>query len=483
MAIRRGYLSSTGGFADGFTSGFGLMNQAYTDKRKLDQAEENMQYERERDAARDRQTQLNFDAQQAKLDRQYALDQQSLEARQESNRIAQETGQTQADAALQRAQTAAATEERLASAADAEAENAAYLQKAGSAIQTLNTMLQAPAGTYSYEQILEQVQATEGGVLDIYKFLDPKFQSDFANLTKTLESDLANGNVDFTNRALLDGLSSLFDARRGRLVGKTVDETFINAPDQYKTGDWEVADRFITDVKPLEGQEGMLSATVGVRLVHKETGESAYYDAPLTEGRGQGAGPAGVSIKDAIDGVAGTSMLIQEIEKHRGLVENALITSKFGGGADATANFERAVANEINSMKEQIKGLEDGKDIIPTKRNGSLTEDDFRSVARSRVLGTGRQAPDFASDRMRIISEFKEEYEPLLRRAISNDTGERIRFSDSEILRMVAQEDRAGLNNYLEKLLKSKGGRLSGSNNRTKGRGIAGSAMERNSGD
>ena len=37
MSYRRGYLSSTGGFADGFTSGFGLMNDAYINKRKLDQ--------------------------------------------------------------------------------------------------------------------------------------------------------------------------------------------------------------------------------------------------------------------------------------------------------------------------------------------------------------------------------------------------------------------------------------------------------------
>ncbi len=122
MVTRRGYLSSTGGFADGFTSGFGLMNQAYTDKRKLDQAEENMQYERERDSARDRQTQANFEAQQAKLDRQYGLDQQRLEAQEDATEVARNTGLAQATAAQQRAETDAATEERLSSAADAEAQ-------------------------------------------------------------------------------------------------------------------------------------------------------------------------------------------------------------------------------------------------------------------------------------------------------------------------------------------------------------------------
>ena len=50
MVTRRGYLGSTGGFADGFTQGFGLLNQAFNDKRKLDTAEEELQYRRGIDA-------------------------------------------------------------------------------------------------------------------------------------------------------------------------------------------------------------------------------------------------------------------------------------------------------------------------------------------------------------------------------------------------------------------------------------------------
>lgn len=483
MVTRRGYLSSTGGFADGFTSGFGLMNQAYTDRRKLDQAEELMQYERERDAARDRQTQANFEAQQAKLDRQYGLDVKQFEAQQEQNKIARETGLAQATAAQSRAETAAATEARLQAAADAEQaerEKAEYLTRASNAYARINTMLQAPVGTYSYDQIIAAIDETAGGSLDIRTLLGADYQADIANMTAELRKGLEGGNLDLNNRAILDGLTSLFDNRRGRLIGKTVDETFVNAPDQYKTGDWEVADRFVTNVKQNADNPSMLSATVGVRVVNKKTGETAYYDAPLTENRGVGTDPVGISIEQALDGIAGTSMLLQEIEKFRPEIENGLIQQRFGGDR---LKFENAVDAEVQRTLQ--KASQDGEEvssIIPTKANGLLTIDDHRNLARSKILGTGRgEKLDFRGDRLRVISETKEELAPILARALQSDADgnvSKLNFTNSEILRMNAIGNKAEIEAYVRELAKNKGGFFQDPK-RNPRRGIAATAMER----
>ena len=488
MVTRRGYLSSTGGFADGFTSGFGLMNQAYTDKRKLDQAEENMQYERERDVARDAESlrrydaseaaaERRFDAQQNSAIRQAELAQSQLEATTESNRISSGIASARAETELLRQQAAT----REAEAADAEQAQAEYMTRATNAYGRINTMLQAPVGTYSYDQIIAAIDETQGGALDIRTLLGADYQANIAGMTAELRKGLEGGNLDLNNRAILDGLTSLFDNRRGRLIGKTVDETFANAPEQFKTGDWEVADRFVTNVKQNADNPSMLSATVGVRVVNKKTGETAYYDAPLTENRGAGAPPAGISIEQALDGIAGTSMLLQEIEKFRPEIERGLIRQKFG---DDNLKFENAVDAEIQrSLKRAAEDGEDARSIIPTKANGSLTIDDHRNLARSKVLGTGRgDSLDFRSDRLRMVSQAKEEFAPILARALQSDADgntSRLTFTNSEILRMAAMsDDRSALESYVKQLAEAKGGFFQDPK-RNPRRGVAAAAMER----
>ncbi len=120
MVTRRGYLSSTGGFADGFTSGFGLMNQAYTDKRKLNQADEEMQYERERNQAADAESLRRFNASESAAERRFGLQQAAADrqatAQEKANEISSGIAATRAETELLRQQAAT----RELEAADAE---------------------------------------------------------------------------------------------------------------------------------------------------------------------------------------------------------------------------------------------------------------------------------------------------------------------------------------------------------------------------
>lgn len=490
--MARSYLGRSGGFSDGFASGFGLMNNAINDKRKLDSAEQELQYRRGQDTLDREQAQKNFEsaeadkerrfnAQQFSANRQFDLDSDRLTAQNEANEIASGITATRAETELLRQQAATAELE----AANAEQAQAEYMTRATNAYGRLSTMLQAPVGTYSYDQIISTIDETKGGALDIRALLGADFQADIAGMTSALTKGIESGNLDLNNRAILDGLTSMFDSRRGRLIGKTVDETFTNAPDQFKTGDWEVSDRFVTNVKQNADDPSMLSATVGVRVVNKKTGKSAYYDAPLTENRGANAAPVGISITDALDGVAGTSILLQEIEKFRPEIERGLIRQKFG---DDNVKFENAVDAEIQrTMKRASEDGGEVSSVIPTKLNSTLTIDDHRNLARSKVLGTGRgEKLDFRGDRLRMVSQAKEEFAPLLARAlITNEDGDdsRVKFTNSEYLRMAAMsDDRAALESYIETVAKARGGYLKGID-RNPRRGVAAAAMKRNSGD
>ena len=480
MVTRRGYLSSTGGFADGFTSGFGLMNQAYTDKRKLNQADEEMQYERERNQAADAESLRRFNASESAAERRFGLQQAAADrqaaAQERANEISSGIAATRAETELLRQQAAT----RELEAADAEQAQAEYMTRATNAYGRINTMLQAPVGTYSYDQIIAAIDDTAGGALDIRALLGADFQADIAGMTSALRKGFEGGDLDLNNRAILDGLTAMFDSRRGRLIGKTLDETFVNAPDQFKTGDWEVADRFVTNVTQNADNPSMLSATIGVRVVNKKTGKSAYYDAPLTEGRGADAAPAGISIEQALDGIAGTSMLLQEIEKFRPEIERGLIRQKFG---DDNVKFENAVDAEIQRTLKQA--AEDGGEvssIIPTKLNSTLTIDDHRNLARSKVLGTGRgEKLDFRGDRLRMVAQAKEEFAPILARALitnENNEDKKVVFTNSEYLRMAAMsDDRSALEAYVKRLAEAKGGFYK-EPPRNPRRGVAARAME-----
>ena len=492
MARRSYYPSSYCGFADGFTQGFGLVQNQYNTEREMALEERRLSEQAARDERQFKET-------QAKLDRAYGLSQRQLNAdiaaaeaaakeAAASANFRREQTERETNLAAVRAETelleAQQTSQEMADAAALKAKQE-YMAQATQGMADLSMMLQAPVGTYSYDQILEAVKATQGGALDIYKFLDPKFQADFANLTSTLQQGLNDGTLDLNNRAVLDGLSAMFDSKRGQLVGKTVDGTFPNAPEEYKTGDWVVADRFVTDVRQNEQDPSMLNATVSVRLVHKETGESAYYDAPMTEGRGSQSGPVGVPIKEALDGVAGTSMLIQEIEKFRPRIEEAIIQKKFGGD---NLKFQNQVNEEVERTMKLAAEDPDGRSIVPTKKNSSLRAEDHASVARSKILGVSGEKLDFAGDRLRVITEARQEFAPILSRAllpseVDGGDPQKIKFSNAEVLRMIAMPNRAALEAYIQKLAKNKGGYLSGAQEiKVRGRGIGATANRRSEG-
>ena len=302
--MARSYLGRSGGFSDGFASGFGLMNQAYNDKRKLDQSEEAVAYERERNQAADAESLRRYNLSEDNSERRYNLSennserrfkatenaadraadlaQKNLDAQNEANEISSGIAGVNADAAKTRAETERLRQEGLnaeAEAGRAEIAKAERLQAATAGLADLQIMTNAPAGTYSLDQIMAAIKSTDDTVLSVRKYLGADVQAQVADLSGTIRRGLDNGDLDLNNRAILDGLSTIFDSQRGNLIGQTVNENFPNAPDAYKDGNWEVKERRVISASA-DPNSGNLNAQVTVVLRDKRTGKAGYYDAP-----------------------------------------------------------------------------------------------------------------------------------------------------------------------------------------------------------
>lgn len=441
--MARSYLGRSGGFSDGFTSGFGLMNQAYNDKRKLDQREEALDYERERNQAADAESLRRFEATQSAADRAAKLDQQRLEAQNEANEISRDIAGVNASTAATRAETERLRQEGLnteAEAGRAEIAKAERLEAATAGLADLQIMMNAPVGTYTNDQIMAAIKSTDDTVLSVRKYLGADVQAQVAGLSGTIRQGLDNGDLDLNNRAILDGMSTIFDSQRGNLIGQTVNENFPNAPDAYKDGNWEVVDRRVIGASA-DPNSSSLNAQVTVVLRDKRTGKAAYYDAPLTASRDPSGDPAEVSIEDAISGIAGVSMMIGELEKNRPLVEQAIIRSNFKSERD----FNAQVDAELQTLKASKLDSPTGRNILSSKDNSLVPDDQLRAIARSNVLGLGQKRQDFYSDRQRTITKVREVLSKSLARA-SGPNGEAIEFQDSQILRLASLMDGESVN-------------------------------------
>jgi hypothetical protein len=451
--MARGYIGSVGGFADGFTQGFGLINDAYTSKRKLDMAEDELNYTRRKDRLDRDQNQRNFDAEQAAAQaryeseqaaaerrfqaqqttaqNQYDLDSQQLAAQQESNRITGGINAARAETELLKQKGIADEQAR----AEADAERARKLDSATAAVAELQIMMNAPTGTYTTEDVMRAVNATEGTAIDIKKYLGADVQAKVAGMTDTIRRGLDSGDLNLNDRAILDGLSSVFDSQRGALIGRTVDASFPNAPEAYKNGNWEVVDRRVVNAKS-DPSNSTINADVTVVLRDKNTGDVAYYDAPLTASRDPSGERASVNVADAISGIAGVSMTIQELEKNRPMIENALIRSNF----ESEREFNSAVEQELQTLKQEKLERPNGRNIVSSKDNESIPDTQLRAIARSRVLGLGQQSPDFFTDRQRVITRARQTLAPALARAFNAD-GSQMEFTDSQILKIASVMD------------------------------------------
>lgn len=455
MVTRRGYLSSTGGFADGFTSGFGLMNQAYTDKRKLDQADEAMRYEREQDAAVMAEERRQFDARTAEEKRQF-----DATEKREADQFAKEFGlaQTEAEAnsMLRQAQvTAAETAEK-----NDQAEIDARLklekeQDAMGAIAQLDQVIKTAQRTGTQPDLAvvnELLERTVGTKYDLTVALGKEYQNNIANLTNVLSTQLNNGAFDPTDPRVEMGADALVNAQGGDMIGKTIDESFVNAPAQLKNGKYKVVSREATNIQINEGSSDMgppeLMVSMDVLVTAKgPDGEIVQYIAPMTENRtGSSSVPVQIGATDLFDGLGGTAVLIDYLNTNMAEPIKAAKKDALGG----EAAFQQAASAQAEFIISVAERNPNGRSFMSNKTNEEVASspEDLQRIAEDRALGLGKKQGTYRDDARREIMQTKADLGPLLtdfRVADKNgDPTAMPDFSDKEILELSITLNRDG---------------------------------------
>lgn len=406
--MARSYIGSVKGFADGFTQGFGLVNDAYTGKRKLDMAEEEMTYQREQDRLNREQDQRNFDAEQEAAERRYQAQMKKLQDQYELDSQQLAISQTDAEgkAALRKIQAETASAQgKLAEAERRVVEKEQQESEALSAIAQLDQIIMAAKrnGTQPDMAVVsELIGKTQGaGRFDITVALGADYQSSLAGLTNTLSTQLNNGEFDGSDPRILMGVDALINSQKGRMIGQTIDESFLNAPEQYRTGDYKIVSREAYNVDVSEGaMDGqgppqlMVSSDVLVTAQDSD-GNIVQYVAPMTDGRsGQTGEKVKIPATTMFDGIAGSAVLVDYLNTNFSDYIKAAKIEELGG----QQKFQQAVAANTEAIVAMAEARPDSNTYLSNKKNGDLLPEDIARIAEDKTLGFGKKQSSFRED-------------------------------------------------------------------------------------
>ena len=512
MVTRRGYLSSTGGFADGFTSGFGLMNEAFNDRRQReDVAARRAEDARQFDATQKRlgqEAQNTASYRQSMLDANVARDQATADFREaEAERDAARdqatsefrTAQEESQALVREAQLTAAETTAAVKQAELDAIQSAQKDKeAQEAIFQLDAIVRRARETGvapDMETLLSLIDSTEGaGTYDIKSVMGEDFRENLATFTSTISEMIQGDNFDPEDPRIIAGFDAIVNARQGRLIGATVDKSFKNAPPEYQDGTWEVVSREARDISISEGSDEFgppaleAGANVLVTIRKKDDkGETAQYIAPLTDSRDpKSSEQVKIQVNEFIDGVAGTSVLVDYFDSSgiSDVIKSAEI-ERMGGYAE----FEQRKQEVFSQLIAERDGP-DGSGGMPNSRslgfakpNSEVGNQELERLAESRVLGRGKKQPSYrdqANTTLLITSEAIKT-EMGLAKYVVRENGKNVSLKpedldDQTLFRIAATlKERGGrfivtpdTRRILEEFTESRGGKVVGGNANTK---------------
>jgi len=327
--VRRYYggISSAGGIAEGFGQGFSAARGLIAD----------------REQARFNQARLDADAEAARLTQEFRSDQLANEAERlrlqtEDNRRTEEfraeeraanaaarqaeaearTAKAEAEAGLRKVQLSAAQAQEAQAKAERDKLDAQAREEDGiRALGQLDALLKNAKSrrvSPNLETVNELWKRTLGTSVDLNVILGADYQSDIANLTNVISQKLSNREtIDTSDPLIRSGVDALVNSMGGKMIGQVVDDTFLNAPPEFQTGNFRVVSREARGIDITEGPDGlMFSSDVLVTLENiNKPGAQVHYLAPLTDGRDPSSTQrVEVPITQLIDGMAGQSILI-----------------------------------------------------------------------------------------------------------------------------------------------------------------------------
>ena len=413
--MARQYLGTTGGFADGFTQGFGLMTEAANEKRKIEGAEEELRYGREKDR-------LDRIENKRQFDKEYKLSADAAAAEltesQEKTRIAKE--EAEANTAYRKSQLTIAEKsaeaaQRASEATQRELDAEQQQRESLTAISQLDNHLRfhEERRTQPDMALVNELLSKTSGRYDITKVLGDEYQSNLTNLSAGITELLGNPNT--TNEdinsdpRILMGMDAITQSGNGAMIGQVLDDTFTNAPDAYKDGKHTVVNREAINISIDEGsseqgeQQLNLSSDVLV-TVRDEKGDLFFYPAPMTDGRDPSSNVrTQIPLNQFFDGVAGSAVLVNTMQKDFAPTIRAAKIEEMGG----QKAFQEQVSSQLESILDTKEKYPSSRTYLSNKKNSDLMTTDIQRIAESRALGFGKSGTSYRQLATRQALEVK----------------------------------------------------------------------------
>lgn len=247
----------------------------------------------------------------------------------------------------------------------------------------------------------------------------------------TFLQDSAAGLDPLMSPSIKRAFTTALNIDSSAAIGRTVDQTFKNAPVALQNGNYKIVGQGIHSATVSKGKVG---GQLFVEVVNKEDPKDIqFYFPPLTESRSYiDSDNIQLNVEDVMSGVAGAAHFIQNVGPAiKPLVKQARILTKYGNdeGDNGVQNFQAEVTKILESNRKAIQnGSNTGSLIGVSSEFTKLTRDqqltdlkmaDMKVLIEERLLFGAEERP-----RQEEVERWLAETEVDVKAAKFDDSGQ-----------------------------------------------------------
>lgn len=201
---------------------------------------------------------------------------------------------------------------------------------------TAQDVIDGNASPEQFEQLLELNKDTITSAGFVF---DPAFDQSL----ETFKQDLANGN--FEGSSGVDLLNAVARSSNKFNIGAMVDETFVNAPPEFRSGGYRVVSSEFIDFRQVEGG---ITGTV-LNVVEDAEGNQFMYTSPNTAGRNTADGtPLVLPVDDLMASLSAVTQMRNDMGGMKAQMKEAAMVARYGKSEQGQNDFMADVQSEVD---------------------------------------------------------------------------------------------------------------------------------------
>lgn len=201
---------------------------------------------------------------------------------------------------------------------------------------TAQDVIDGNASPEQFEQLLELNKDTITSAGFVF---DPAFDQSL----ETFKQDLANGN--FEGSSGVDLLNAVARSSNKFNIGAMVDDTFVNAPVEFRSGGYRVVSSEFIDFRQVEGG---ITGTV-LNVIEDAEGNQFMYTSPNTAGRNTADGtPLVLPVDDLMASLSAVTQMRNDMGGMKSQMKEAAMVARYGKDEQGQNDFMADVQLEVD---------------------------------------------------------------------------------------------------------------------------------------